>query len=101
LGDNRAGFMDFPKETTQEYFTQLFNEQVKKDGSFWAGNRAVEALDCRVYALAACDIYLDSLVKHFQDEYRKKGFSDDRVKNEINKVWVIKYLQNITAWKKN
>jgi len=99
LGDNRAGFMDFPKDTTQEFFTQLFNERIKKDGSFWAGSRPVEALDCHVYALCACDVYLDNLVMYWREAFKKKGFTDDRVKNEINKIWVIKYLQNKTTKK--
>lgn len=99
VGEQRAGFMDFHKDTSDEFFTQLFNEHIKKDGSFHAGNRPVEALDCQVYAMCAADIYLDSLVIHWQDIYKKKGFSESRVKNEINKIWVVRYLQNLTKRK--
>jgi len=100
VGQNRAGFMDHPQEYTDEYFRQLFNEEVRRDGTFHAGNRPVEALDLKVYNFAAGDIYLDMLVNYWQDNYKKKGYSQEKVKNEITKIWVLQYLKNLTKIKK-
>lgn len=63
LGVQRPGFCDFPRTYLDWYFQQLTAEEKRVDGSFYlrSGTRN-EALDCRVYALCAADVWLDARV---------------------------------------
>ena len=56
----KPGFCDFPIDYGEHYFDMLTAEEKMSDGTFEAHNRRNEALDCRVGALAAADIWLDS-----------------------------------------
>lgn len=42
----RAGFCEFPRDYPQRYFEMLTAEEKRADGSFYAGRRRNEALDC-------------------------------------------------------
>ena len=96
-GEQFPRFMDHPIEYDDRYFSMLFGAEVRKDGSFHDGNRAVEALDCKTYAMAASDYVVDSWVKYWQDLKVKEGkHSQKSIKAQINKLWVLKWFENNT-----
>jgi phage terminase large subunit GpA-like protein len=80
--EQRPGFPEFPRDYPDHYFKMLTNEEKHTDGSFHAGGRPVEALDCRVYALCAGDILLDEYVFTIRDALIKKGMNRERAKIE-------------------
>lgn len=62
--DDCWGFCHFPSDYADAYFDQLRAEEKRADGSFHRiGERPNEALDLRVYNMAAGDIYLENLVE--------------------------------------
>ncbi|MBE3063633.1 MAG: phage terminase large subunit family protein [Spirochaetes bacterium] len=67
------GFQDFPRDYDDEYFAQLVAEEQLSDGSFKSIRARNEALDCRVYNMAAGDIYLMGLVEGMRRAAREKG----------------------------
>ncbi len=69
------GFQDFPREYEDEYFAQLVAEEQLSDGSFRKIRERNEALDCRVYNMAAGDIYLMSNVEWIRKAAREAGNS--------------------------
>jgi len=91
------GFCDFPFEYGQKgskyqyYFSMLTAEEKLKDGRFDNGGRRNEALDCRVYALCAADVYLYGLVKKLRDAMKGKMKREDIEK--INRKWIIEKLK--------
>jgi phage terminase large subunit GpA-like protein len=96
VGHQRPGFMDHPESYNDNYFKMLFAEDHLKDGTFDARGRRNEALDIKVYNLCCGDAYLDMLVDYWRRIYHGKGYSMERCKNEINTVWVLKYLEDKT-----
>jgi phage terminase large subunit GpA-like protein len=59
----RPGFCDFPANYSERYFEMLTAEERRRDGSFHnPTGRRNEALDCRVMAMCAADVFLDSEV---------------------------------------
>lgn len=56
----KPGFCDFPIDYPEKYFDMLTAEERLTDGSFHSYGRRNEALDCRVYALCAAHVFLDS-----------------------------------------
>lgn len=85
-------FADFPKGYPDHYFKMLTSEEKHQDGSFHAGDRRNEALDCRVYALAGADYWLDSSVKKYREAYVKAGSSKQKVDKIITTKYVIEHL---------
>ena len=69
------GFQDFPRDYPDEYFAQLVAEEQLQDGSFRKIRERNEALDCRVYNMAAGDIYLMGLVEALRKAGREAGAS--------------------------
>jgi phage terminase large subunit GpA-like protein len=66
-------------------------EEQLSDGSFDARGRRNEALDCRVYAMCAADVWLDVQVETYRKFYRDQGHSALEVQ-AINSKWVLDYL---------
>lgn len=63
IDPQRPGFCDFPVDYGEKYFKMLTAEEKRRDGSFFCpSGRRNESLDCRVMALCAADVYLDSVV---------------------------------------
>jgi len=86
-GDQKSGFCDFPADTPKEYFKMLTSEELREDGSFHAGSRRNEAMDCRVYNLGLCDVFLDHKVEMLRELAKKKGAKKAHMKFlNINKV---------------
>jgi len=92
-GDQRPGFCDFPRDYPGKYFDMLTAEEQRTDGSFHAGGRRNEALDCRVYNMCAGDVYLDSMVADYKAEAKNQGASPVDLM-EINHAYVLQDLKN-------
>jgi phage terminase large subunit GpA-like protein len=76
LGEQKAGFCDFPVDYPESYFKMLSAEERKADGSFHcASGRRNEALDTRVYALCAADVFLDAKLQEFRAVAKTEGAS--------------------------
>ena len=72
----KPGFCDFPVDYDKRYFSQLISEvKNKEDGSYSAQGRRTEALDCRVYAVCAGDVYLDYNLKAMRESAISKGMN--------------------------
>lgn len=78
--EQRPGFMEFPRDYPDHYFKMLTNEEVRIDGSFHAGGRPVESLDCRVYALCGGDVCLDEWVAGHREILVKRGATREQSK---------------------
>jgi len=92
----KPGYCDFPRDYEQRYFEMLTSEELRSDGSFHAGGRRNESLDCRVYALCAGHVYLDALVKDFQAAYKNEGYTPQQL-IDINHKFVLEFLSKKTA----
>jgi phage terminase large subunit GpA-like protein len=73
----RPGFCDFPREYDEEYFNMLTGTEKHLDGSFHDIRARVEALDCRVYALCAGDVYLDMKLEEYRRNMRAQGCTQE------------------------
>jgi phage terminase large subunit GpA-like protein len=82
----KPGFCDFPRNRGEKYFTQLVAEEKRADGSFHDGGRRNEALDCRVYALCAGDVFLDAKVSAMRAAAKMQGASDMEIQKLTHKV---------------
>jgi phage terminase large subunit GpA-like protein len=82
----RPGFCDFPRDYSDEYFAQLTGTEKHIDGSFHDIRPRVEALDCRVYALCAGDVWLDSEVERVRKYYRDQGLDAVQVQQITGRV---------------
>lgn len=78
----KPGFCNFPRDRGENFFKMLVSEEKRSDGSFHNGGRRNEALDIRVYALCAGDVYLDVKVTDFRTAAKVNGASD----MEIQKI---------------
>ena len=92
----RSGFCDFPRDRGEKFFKMLTAEEKYRDGSFHAGGRRNEALDCRVLNICAGDLFLDSKVGAMRLAAKTKGASDIEVQ-AINHKVVLDILARQTA----
>jgi phage terminase large subunit GpA-like protein len=92
----RPGFCNFPRDRGERFFQMLTAEEKRSDGSFHAGGRRNEALDCRVMALCAGDVFLDAKVAGLRAAAKTKG-SPDAELLKINHAFVLEILTRQTA----
>lgn len=92
LEPQKPGFCNFPRDRGEKYFKMLTAEEKRSDGSFHAGGRRSEALDCRVMALCACDVFLDSKVTAMRVAAKAAGATDLELQR-INHVFVLEALR--------
>jgi phage terminase large subunit GpA-like protein len=85
-------FCDFPRDYGEEYFAMLTGTEKRVDGSFHDVRPRVEALDCRVYALCAGDVWLDAQVDRIRREYRSAGYPQAQVEAVVNGRYVLERL---------
>lgn len=96
------GFYDFPAEygrmgtKYEKYFDMLTAEEQLTNGSFDAGSRRNEALDCRVYALCASDVYLEERVKKAREWFIEKGGTKKDAEKKINTRFILDDLKKET-----
>ena len=89
MDPNPPSYCDFPMEYPEDYYLQLNSEARWKDGSFHPVKVRTEALDCRVYAMAAGESYLMGKVKATRDDARKAGWTDAQV-NTITAKYMLR-----------
>lgn len=74
IDPQRPGFCDFPVDYNEKFFRMLTAEEKRSDGSFHCpSGRRNEALDDRVMALCAADVYLDARVMDFKAAAKVNG----------------------------
>ena len=74
IDPQKPGFCDFPLDYGEKYFRMLTAEEKRRDGSFYCpSGRRNEALDCRVMALCAADVYLDALTMDYKATAKQAG----------------------------
>lgn len=88
----KRGFSDFPADYPDEYFPMLLSEELREDGSYHPAHKGIrtEALDCRVYALAAGDVWL-----HARTNQARENFKRDHP--EVPMTQVIENLTPLTT----
>ena len=92
IGEQAPGFCEFPVDYDEKYFKMLTAEEKRRDGSFHCpSGRRNEALDTRVMALCAGDIYLDSKVMDMKAAAKAQG-ADAATLREINHRYVLGLL---------
>lgn len=92
-GDQRPGFCEFPISYQEEYFKMLTAEEKTVEGAFvLASGRRNEALDCRVYAMCAADVYLDARVTELKTAAKNRGAKPYELSN-INSKTVLELLK--------
>ena len=72
-GSTGPGFSDFPVDYSEKYFDMLTAEERRADGSYHAGQRRNEALDCRVLCMAGHDIILEAEVYARREQAKRNG----------------------------
>lgn len=87
------GYCMFTSDRPDKYFEMLTAEEKKSDGNFYCpSGKRNEALDCRVYALCAGDVYLAQLVDNLRKSYKSKGAKDSELA-QINSRTIIEILK--------
>ena len=98
-GDEQVpGFCEFPKNYPDYYFKMLTAEEKHINGSFHAGGRRNEALDCRVYAMCAGDVWLDFQVANVRGNLISQGVSREQAKQKYTHKDHIELLK-FKRWK--
>lgn len=78
--EQSPGFMEFPLDFPDYFFKMLTAEEKLKDGSFHAGQRANESLDCCVYAICCGDVLLNTWVEEAREKLIKNGMTREQAK---------------------
>ena len=91
----RPGFCNFPRDRSENYFKQLTAEKKRLDGSFDAGGRRNEVLDCNVMASCAADVYLDARVQAARIAAKAKGATAIELA-QVNTKMVLEVLEKQT-----
>lgn len=93
VGPQVPGSSTFPSDYPASYFEMLTAEDARNDGSFFCpSGRRNEALDLRVYNLAARDLFFDLKIQEIRDEYQKRGMTKAQLL-EIRSPTVIAMLE--------
>ena len=95
----RPGFCEFPYDYGQKYFDGLTAEEKMSDGSFESHGRRNEQLDCRVYALCAADVFLDSELLNYKAWAKANGQRQDEIQKITHRA-VIDNMIKSTAVRK-
>lgn len=96
----KPGFCDFPRDYGENYFDMLTAEEKLIDGSYESHGRRNEALDCRVYASCAADVWLDLEVLDYKAWAKNNGWKQDQIQR-ISHRTVIDNLIKLTGVKKS
>lgn len=78
---SQFGFCAFPADCKNEYFLELFSEEITKDGSFKKIRENNQAFICRILNLCAQDIFYE-----FPKIERKKRLEDLKKKRLLAKI---------------
>lgn len=92
-----SGFCDFPIDYDEAYFKQLVAEDMWRDGSFHqVKGRPNEALDCRVMAQCAADVFLGMQIDLLREQMRRDGAPKEQLE-QLNHKMALQYLAQVTA----
>jgi phage terminase large subunit GpA-like protein len=91
-GDQLPMFCEFPMDYPASYFDMLNAEELLEDGTFDSMGRRNEAVDCRVYAMCAAEVFLNDFVEAVRNEYRARGYSEAQCKS-IKTEHILKKLE--------
>lgn len=94
LEQQRPGSCEFPADYDERYFAQLTAAEKRNDGSFHKVGQHDEALDCRVYALCAADVWLDAQVQMVRVNMREQGATAVQVA-QINGKHVLERMASV------
>ena len=86
------GFCEFPRNRPDHYFAMLTAEEMRIDGTFYNGGRPNEALDCRVYAMCAADVWIEAEVTSAKNRAKKQGYPEREVL-KIDKNYILAHLE--------
>lgn len=92
----KGGFCDFPADYREDYFKMLIAEERRRDGSYHAGGRRNEALDCRVMNLCSADYWLAAMVSDRRAHAKTLGH-DALFIQSINAKTILTVLEKQTA----
>lgn len=74
IDPQRPGFCHFPVDYGEKFFSMLTAEEKRSDGTFHCpSGRRNEALDCRVMAMCASDVFLDAKVMEIKAAAKQNG----------------------------
>ena len=91
--DQKPGYCDFPMSYPDVYYKGLTAEERLIDGSFRCpSGKRNEPLDCRVYAMAAGDVFIDARINDLRAVAKRKG-AKDHVIQAINSKTVLMMLK--------
>jgi phage terminase large subunit GpA-like protein len=88
----KPGFCNFPYDYKEDYFKMLTAEEKRTDGSFHKIHERNEALDVRVYGLAAADVWLDAQVQNWKLLLQSQDKSAVEIA-QINSRFVLEILE--------
>lgn len=89
-----ANFCDFPSDYPDKYFDMLTAEEERADHTFFrVGSRPNEALDLRVYNLAAGDFFLWMSVQKTRADLRRRGATHESCK-AVQATYVLNILED-------
>ena len=91
-----VGLCKFPSDYRDDYFEMLTAEERRNDGSFFCpSGRRNEALDCRVSALCAGDMFLDERVQTAKAAGKMSGMTEDQVRKITHRVILDLLARNV------
>ena len=92
-GAQPPGFCDFPIDYEEKYFKGLTAEEKRTDGSFFCATGVRnEPLDCRVYAMCAADVFIDSKIADIRAAMKQNGATPMQLQ-QVNSLFVLRALQ--------
>jgi phage terminase large subunit GpA-like protein len=95
-GEQAPGFCAFPQDYPRSFFEMLTAEEKRADGSFYCpSGRRNEALDLRVYNLAARDFFIDAKIAELREAYQTRGATKQQLA-EIRSPAVLQMLADAT-----
>ena len=91
----RPGFCEFPNDYKRSFFDMLTSEtRNEQDGSYSNHGRRNEALDCRVMAMAAADVFIDYNVDLMRKALVKQGkCSIEKARATVRSPMFLNYLE--------
>lgn len=95
----KPGFCDFPVDYGQKYFDGLTAEEKMSDGSFESHGRRNEPLDCRVYALCAADVFLDSELMDYKAWAKAEGWRRDEIQKITHRAVIDRMIKQTSVRK--
>ncbi len=96
----RFGYCEFPADYSDWYFQMFASEEKRRDGSFHnPTGRRNEALDCRVMAMCAGDIWLSDEVTQWREWAKSMKLPQQAIYKKYNRNYVLDLIAKQTLRK--